>query len=236
MPSFLNTIEKIPNVGWVVIALIAVLIFIVLMKKGAKLMFGNKTVEVANDSGEKLNLDLFGLMYVMSDSCHQIEQKKKEEIDDIIPDMSYKISSLSNIACLNLRVESILNSRRRKNGFENLVSKEKIDSYINAIVLEIKTKLSSECRNTVLCTSHEIEPINDENIRSVTEVFVIKAIKACIKEYTNKKELYQKYLPLYKSMNDKNRVDFCESKIKKHSDRIDSLNNAMSDYKGVSEW
>jgi len=241
MPTALTTTASnasgplvgIPIFGWIVIAFVALLIFILLMSKGAKLMFGNKTVELDSGNGEKYNLDLLGLTYVMSDECHQIEQRKKEAIDDIVPDLSYKLTVISNLTCINLRAESILNSRRRRNGFETLLTKEAIDNYINSVSDELLIKLNSEIKNTVVCAINKADDIKKEDIFNIASIFTIKAIQACEKEYQQKIDLYNKFLPLYKSINDKNRIAFCEAKIKKHTDRITKLSSILESYKEV---
>lgn len=228
--------QNISLIGWLVIAFVAILLFIVLMTKGAKLMFNNKTVEVSGNDGEKLNLDLLGLMYVMADDCRAIEQRKNDKLDDIIPNISFHLSSLSNLACLNLRVESVLNARRRRNGFDKLLTKEKVDAYINCLFKEIQIKVEAEKKNTLICTSHPIDDVKDEKIMNIAELFTIKALLVYIQEFTDKVDLYKRFLPLYKSMNDKNRVEFCESKIKKHTSRVESLTEVVKSYKEKMIW
>ena len=231
----MDNIGGIPSIGWLVIAFIAVLIFIVLVmviRRGVKAGIAGQTIEIAGPDGEKQQTDHFGLMYIMNDNCHQIEQRKKERIDSIIPELSYRLNAISATACLNLKAESILQTRRRRNGFENLKTEKFFRDYVNDIIGEMSGKLRSEFEKVKTCSIQPVQDIDNEAIQTVAELFVIRAIKVCVEEYREKAEMYRRFEPLFSVLKDQSRVDFCKQKIKKHEDRIKGFNELLSRIEG----
>ena len=129
---------SIPLVGWIVIAFIAVLIFILLhnaIKKGGKFSLFGQTVEVPVDD-KKQKIDTIGLMYLMKDACKQIELLRKERTEDILPDISYLLTGISRLSCCMYRAEAILRKRLYKNGFEDLTA-QTVTGYIEQLSDEL---------------------------------------------------------------------------------------------------
>lgn len=207
----------------ITVLIIVCLIFTLLWFRGAKASFGGKTVEISGSDGEIQQTDQFGLMYIMNDACHLIEDKKKERIDSIIPDLSYKINTISNLSCVNLKAESTLQNRRRKNGFEKLTSKRSYEEYVEDLTGELVGKTRLETERMKSCSTQEVKDIETDIVRDVTEAFTLRAIKACADEYAQKAEMYRMFSPQFEILKDKTRVSFCQQKIKKHDERCQNL-------------
>jgi hypothetical protein len=224
---------NIPTIGWIIIGVMGILVFIIVMTKGVKAGIGNKTVEISGSDGEKQSVDTLGLMYVMSDNCRQIEQRKKERIDSIIPDLSYRFGEISNVSCISLLVESILHGRRRRNGFEKLITHNLFIDYTDKVVQEIIKKITGEFGRIQNCSRLEVEEPKDDIAREIVKSFTLDAIMACRDEYLAKLSMYQQFMPLFKMLGDKRRVDFCEQKIAKHTEKADQLDSLIQSEQGA---
>lgn len=201
-------------------------------KRGFKASAGGKTIEVSGSDGELQQTDQFGLMYILNDNCHQIEERKKERIDSIIPDLSYRINEISNLSCINLKAESILQNRRRQNGFGNLRTKKAFTDYVDDVSVELLGKTRTEAGRVTSCSSQPVNTIEEEVIHSVAEAFALRAIKACLEEYLEKAEMYRRFFPQFEILKDSTRVDFCKQKIKKHEERAKAFTSLIEEIEG----
>lgn len=224
---------NIPTIGWIIIGVMGFLVFIIAMTKGLKAGIGDKTVTISGSDGEKQSVDTLGLMYVMSDNCRQIEQRKKERIDSIIPDLSYRFGEISNVSCVSLLVESILHGRRRRNGFEKLTTDALFTDYVEKVVQEIIKKIGGEFSRIQSCSKQDVEAPKVDTAREIVKTFTLDAVMACRDEYRAKCDMYQQFMPLYKMLGDKRRVEFCEQKIAKHTEKADQLEKLIQSEQGV---
>lgn len=222
----------ISEVGWVVLGVlglvVATFLFIIAMRKGFKAGIGDKTIEVSGSDGEKQDVDNQGLMYIMNDNCRQIEQRKKEKIDSIIPDIEYRLDDISAISCLIQRAEKVLQDRRRKNGFEKLTTERLFFDYVNEVACEISNKVRKEIIKVTSCSAQPIGEINEDAIMDVALKFTLRAVFACLDEYREKSTMYTQFEPQFIALHDKNRVIFCKQKIEKHDERIVNLSAMLT--------
>lgn len=207
-------------------------IIVLIWKRGVKGNIMGKTIEISGDDGEKQQVDTNGLMYVMNDTCNQIQQRKKERIDAIIPDLAEKFETISSLSCLELKVESILHDRRRRNGFNKLASEQSIRDYINDLCDTLSRGIHRETSRVATCSAANPE-INDAAIRPIAQEFALQTVRACIDEYREKKTLYEQFLPLYQTLGDKIRVEFCKGKIDKHDTRVKALSDILDKIEGL---
>lgn len=229
--------ENISNIGWLVLGVVALIVatfvFIIAMRKGFKAGIGDKTIEVTGSDGEKQSVDTYGLMYIMNDNCRQIEQRKKERIDGIIPDLAYRLSDISSTSCLVLLVESILQARRRKNGFEKLVSAKLFGDYCYDVSGEIIGKVKKESLKVVSCSKLPVPDINEAAVKEIVFRFTHEAVLACVDEYKAKSTLYTQFVPLYQILKDKTRMAFCTQKIAKHDERVKEMEAMIAKIEGA---
>jgi len=171
-------------------------------------------------------------MYIMSDNCRQIEQRKKERIDGIIPDLTYRLSDISSTSCLGLLVESILQARRRKNGFEKLITEKLFKDYVWDVSGEINGKVKKETAKVIECSKLPVQNCDADAVTEIVHRFTLDAVKACVDEYRDKSTMYSQYMPMYEILKDKNRVAFCKQKIEKHDERIAELETMIAKIEG----
>ncbi len=214
-----------------VLIIVAMVLFLV-WKRGFKASAGGKTLEFAGSDGEVQQTDQLGLMYIMNDNCHQIEERKKERIDSIIPALSYRLSDISNLSCISLKAESILQNRRRQNGFAKLKTKKAFSEYVDDVSGELLGKARSEASRVVSCSVLPVGTIDESVVHSVSEAFALKAIQAVRDEYAEKAEMYRRFKPQFEILKDKPRVDFCEQKIRKHDDRAKVFGDLIEEIGG----
>ncbi len=214
------------------ILVLASMIFVLVWKRGFKASLGGKTLEVTGADGELQQTDQFGLMYILNDNCHQIEERKKERIDSVIPALSYRINEISNLACINLKAESILQNRRRQNGFSSLKTRKAFYDYVDDVSGELLGKTKTEAGRVVFCSNQPVREIEEAVVRSVAEAFALKAVTACRDEYQEKAEMYRRFCPQFEILKDKPRVDFCNQKIKKHEERVKTLTALIEEIEG----
>lgn len=214
------------------ILVIAAMVFFLVWKRGIKAGFGSKTIEVPGDDGEVQQTDQFGLMYILNDNCRQIEDRKKERIDSIIPALSYRINEISNLSCLNLKAESILQNRRRQNGFTNLRTRKLFSDYVDDVVGELTGKIKTEAARVVSCSSEAHSTFETNVLRTVAEAFALKAIISCRDELAEKAEMYRRFQPQFEILKDTPRVDFCKQKIKKHEEKAKALTTLIEEIEG----
>jgi hypothetical protein len=222
-----SVLANLPWYGWLVIFGIAVLLFIVAIVRGFKIGIGDKTIEVSDADGETQQTDKSGLMYILNDNCRQVEQRKKERVDAIIPALSYRLSDISTMSCVTLRAENILNDRRRRNGFENLKSVRLFEDYVSDVFDELYSKTKQESERVITCSAQAAPEVDRDVITMVSRQFAIKAVQACIEEYREKAEMYRRFSPQFAILGDKSRVLFCQQKIKKHEDRANVLSEVL---------
>jgi len=217
----------------IIVAVTILIIFFgilaIILKRGIKASLGGKTIEVSGRDGEVQQTDQFGLMYILSDNCKQIEDRKKERIDAIIQSLSYRINEISNLSCINLKAESLLQNRRRQNGFTKLATRKLFDDYVADVAGELFGKLSVETRRIVTCTTENVHEIEKSVIQSVSQAFALKAISTCRDEYEEKSEMYQRFLPQFLLLKDTPRVEFCKQKISKHNERVRIFNELIKE-------
>lgn len=208
-----------------VLAIVGLIVLLVWFR-GAKLSLGEKTVEIQGPDGEVQQGDANSLMYVMNDACHQIEQRKKERIDNIIPDLSERFETISDLSCLELKVESLLHEFRRRNGFDKLVADKEVNEYIERIAERLERGVRKEAAKVVSCSA--VSPdINASAIKPLAKAFAVQAVRECVQEYDEKRKMYEQYLPLFSALGDKIRIGFCKNKIEKHGERVKSLNSML---------
>ena len=215
---------NIPLVGWIVIAFIAALIFILLynaMKKGGKFSLFGQTVEVPVGD-KKQKIDTIGLMYLMKDACERIELLRKERAEDILPDISYLLTGISRLSCCMYRAEAILNKRLSKNGFEDLTV-QTVTGYIEQLSIELYGHLQRELPRAELCAANPPEPIEKSKTDAIAKEFTRRAVTIYLREVKAKAAMYESYQPLFEKLGDAIRVDFCKEKREKKMKQADEL-------------
>ena len=79
----LNEISSMSTINLSVVSgtiiVLAVLVFILVRKRGAKASINGKIIEIPGDDGEVHCGNANSLMYIMNDACTQIQQRKKEK-------------------------------------------------------------------------------------------------------------------------------------------------------------
>lgn len=222
--STMSTINLSVVSGTVIV--LAVLLFILIRKRGAKASINGKTVEIPGEDGEVHYGNANSLMYVMNDTCTQIQQRKKERIDSIIPELSELFETISTLSCLELKVESLLHGFRRKNGFDKLTSERTINDYIDRVEDTIIRGLKREALKVTPCTAAQVA-IDEDAVRPIAQAFTVQAIRECVEEYREKQKMYDQYKPLFATLGDAGMVEFCQSKSAKHAERIESLTSVL---------
>ena len=215
---------NIPLVGWIVIAFIAALIFILLynaMKKGGKFSLFGQTVEVPVGD-KKQKIDTIGLMYLMKDACERIELLRKERAEDILPDISYLLTGISRLSCCMYRAEAILNKRLSKNGFEDLTV-QTVNGYIEQLSDELYSHLQRELLRAELCAATSPEPIEKSKTYAIAKEFTRRAAAIYLREVKSKVMMYESYQPLFEKLGDAIRVNFCKEKKEKKTKQADAL-------------
>ena len=220
----------ISTIGWGVIAFLGALIFIIIllgMRRGIKAGIAGQTIEILGNDGQPQKADNIGLMYIMNEFCRSIEEHKKEKLDSIVPDLEYDLEQIGSIACLSLRAESILNARRRRNGFDKIKTEKAYSDYFTRMLTEMRSKLLSEIEKVRGCTIQPIRDLDDKVLSAVVKTFILTAMTACLDEYKAKAEMYERFLPQFKSLKDEPRVELCEKKGKIHRERIENLSSLI---------
>lgn len=226
----MEKLANMPNIGWIVILIFGILIFILFLRRGGKLSVMGQTIAL-NESDEKQEVDPIGLMYLMKNSCEHIELLRRERMDDILPDISYLISELSMLACCIYRAEATLKKRVNKNGFETLTAPD-ADRYIKNLSTELYKQLLQETSRAKHCTLNKDLEIKKEKIDRIAREFTMRSIRAYYSEVAQKAAMYDSYKPLFSKMGDTIRVNFCERKKKKKLEQKRNLQEILNQNRG----
>ena len=219
---------SIPLVGWIVIAFISVLIFILLhnaIKKGGKFSLFGQTVEVPVGD-KKQTVDTIGLMYLMKDACERIELIRKERAEDILPDISYLLTGISRLSCCMYRAEAILRKRLYKNGFEDLTA-QTVTGYIEQLSDELFSHLQREIHSAGQCAVNPPEAIEKSKTYAIAKEFTRRATAIYLREVKSKAMMYESYLPLFEKLGDTIRVEFCKEKKEKKMKQAEQLHEVL---------
>ena len=213
-------IETLQHRELIIIGL-SILGFILMMMRGGKLSIFGQTVEVP--IGNKTQkIDTIGLMYLMKDACERIEMLRKERAEDILPDISYLLTGISNLSCCMYRAEAILNKRLYKNGFEDLTV-QTVTGYIEQLSIELYSHLQRELLQAQLCAEIAPEPIDKNKTDAIAKEFTRRAAAIYLREVKSKAMMYESYLPLFEKLGDKIRVEFCKEKKEKKMKQAEQL-------------
>jgi hypothetical protein len=214
------TVEALTHSELIIVGVI-VLAFILMMKKGGKFSLFGQTVEVP--IGNKTQkIDTIGLMYLMKDACERIEMLRKERAEDILPDISYLLTGISNLSCCMYRAEAILNKRLYKNGFEDLTV-QTVTGYIEQLSIELYSHLQRELLRAQLCAEIAPEPIDKNKTDAIAKEFTRRAAAIYLREVKNKEMMYESYQSLFEKLGDSIRVEFCKGKREKKTQQAAQL-------------
>nr|DAJ85634.1 MAG TPA: hypothetical protein [Caudoviricetes sp.] len=214
------TVEALPHSELIIVGVI-VLAFILMMKKGGKFSLFGQTVEVPVGN-KKQTVDTIGLMYLMKDACERIEMLRKERAEDILPDISYLLTGISNLSCCMYRAEAILNKRLYKNGFEDLTV-QTVTGYIEQLSIELYSHLQRELLRAQLCAEIAPEPIDKNKTDAIAKEFTRRAAAIYLREVKNKAMMYESYQSLFEKLGDSIRVEFCKGKREKKTQQAAQL-------------
>ena len=214
------TVEALPHSELIIVGVI-VLAFILMMKKGGKFSLFGQTVEVPVGN-KKQTVDTIGLMYLMKDACERIEMLSKERAEDILPDISYLLTGISNLSCCMYRAEAILNKRLYKNGFEDLTV-QTVTGYIEQLSIELYSHLQRELLRAQLCAEIAPEPIDKNKTDAIAKEFTRRAAAIYLREVKNKEMMYESYQSLFEKLGDSIRVEFCKGKREKKTQQAAQL-------------
>ena len=204
---------------------LSILGFVLMMMRGGKLSIFGQTVEVP--IGNKTQkIDTIGLMYLMKDACERIELLRKERAEDILPDISYLLTGISNLSCCLYRAEAILTKRLYKNGFEDLTI-QTVTGYIEQLSIELYSHLQRELLRAELCAATSPEPIEKSKTDAIAKEFTRRAAAIYLREVKSKAAMYESYQPLFEKLRDSIRVDFCKEKKEKKLNQAAQLEKVL---------
>ena len=213
-------IETLQHRELIIIGL-SILGFILMLIRGGKLSLFGQTVEVPIGN-KKQTVDTIGLMYLMKDACERIEMLRKERAEDILPDISYLLTGISNLSCCMYRAEAILNKRLYKNGFEDLTV-QTVTGYIEQLSIELYSHLQRELLRAQLCAEIAPEPIDKNKTDAIAKEFTRRAAAIYLREVKSKAMMYESYQPLFEKLGDSIRVEFCKGKREKKTQQAAQL-------------
>lgn len=214
---------QIPLIGWLVIAFIATLIFIVLMSKGLKFGFSGKTVSIGEKMDKKIGdfkqeIEKKELERVYDESFSRELLRKSQKIDehlsaecrksvrridrDVAPIFKNYLKSPLSIAAVASLIKEELNERLDYNNMKEKLSRNERTAYCNDIVNDIHDRYSTFYLQAEKLVGKGVYPeweTVERNVQILISVWSIKIINSYISHLNRKIELYQQSRKVFKT-------------------------------------